>query len=779
MTSNGKSIYDESVIDSYRGRTRAELPPSIFAVAEEAFSNLLRFREPQSVVVSGESGAGKTEACRQVLSFIARVSGDYAQAARGRTGRGKGNAAADATVTAALRVKDRLITSNLVLEALGNAQTVRNDNSSRFGKLMRVYFKSSGVASGGDLTVYLLEKNRLTFQQDGERSFHIMYQLTQGATADMRSSLHIKPTETYSYLNNEARQIPGVRDGANFKALVECLKILGIDAAQQKEIWRLLSVVLNLGNIRFASESEGGDSEDRKKHSRSASEEEAEADAQAAAANSGGHNEAQLNAHAAKVVDDGASGEAAKAVASLLGVEFAAVEKALTTRTIVVRNEATSTILSPAEARAARDSLARAVYERLFLDIVRRINEAIATNASAAPAPAPAAAAAAAAAAAVKKAATPGKGVAAAAPAAAKAPAAASAAASAAPANGKKAELGSPVPNSSNKSAAGSASPASDAAPAAAPAADAAAEAEAEPEAEQQEQESQESLRSLSLAILDLYGFEVLNSNGFDQLLINFVNEKLQQLFITATLFTEQAEYEAEGIEWTPVEYFDNAVVLSLLEGGGKEKPGIFQLLDDANNMADSDDNKLLDALTKKVSKHEHFTAKKIKDGRFGIKHYAGEVTYSCDGMTTANKDTLNNDLVTLMRKAKGTPLGNALFVDKRTDEEKKKRAPSASSQFKTSVAALIQTLSATDPHYVRCIKPNDKKAALFVDDERMAHQVRYLGLVENVTVKKGGFAYREDYDTFLRRYRMVSDVRCDRVCRLCFAHRLFPRSCS
>jgi myosin-1 len=240
---DGRAIYDDRVADAHRGRTRIEMPPHIFAVAENAYSSMLRFSASQSVIVSGESGAGKTEACRQVLSYLTRVS---SQAAAGQP----------LAAQRAVRVRDRLITANTVLEAFGNAATIRNSNSSRFGKLMTTSFSAGGVATSGAVSVYLLEKHRVVFQSEGERNFHVLHQLSSGAGPDLRSSLRIGPPQSYAYLSNEARAVPGVNDAANFKGLIACLNLLGIEAAQQRDMFRVLSTVLALGNVEITSDAE-------------------------------------------------------------------------------------------------------------------------------------------------------------------------------------------------------------------------------------------------------------------------------------------------------------------------------------------------------------------------------------------------------------------------------------------------------------------------------------------------------------------------------------------
>lgn len=149
-----KSIYDESVMDSYRGMVQHEVAPSVFAIAEAAYSSMLRYRRPSGIIISGESGAGKTESARQVLAYLARVSGAHLSAAHRKGGHGAPSQL-DATIAVAQRVRDRLVTSTVVTEAFGNAATTRNDNSSRFGKLMTCNFRGSGIAAGGDVKVSL------------------------------------------------------------------------------------------------------------------------------------------------------------------------------------------------------------------------------------------------------------------------------------------------------------------------------------------------------------------------------------------------------------------------------------------------------------------------------------------------------------------------------------------------------------------------------------------------------------------------------------------------
>ena len=256
-----------------------------------------------------------------------------------------------------------------------------------------------------------------------------------------------------------------------------------------------------------------------------------------------------------------------------------------------------------------------------------------------------------------------------------------------------------------------------------------------------------------SIGILDIYGFEIFEKNTFEQLCINYVNEKLQQLFIELTLKAEQDEYAEEGIQWTPIEYFNNQVVCDLIE---KKNNSIFSLLTETCQLADSTDERFLGRLKQTLGSHDHFATSKFAGSTFIIKHYAGDVEYDATTMTEKNVDTLFQDLIDCMSNS-SVPMLKDLFADKRSDDEKKHRPPAAVTQFKTSVNALMVSLKASNPHYVRCIKPNGEKRAGLFDRDLVVHQVRYLGLVENVRVRRAGFCFRTSFDSFVSRYKALS----------------------
>eukprot|EP01126_Amoeba_proteus_P065590 TRINITY_DN935_c0_g1_i7.p1 TRINITY_DN935_c0_g1~~TRINITY_DN935_c0_g1_i7.p1 ORF type:complete len:716 (-),score=138.71 TRINITY_DN935_c0_g1_i7:110-2257(-) len=263
----------------------------------------------------------------------------------------------------------------------------------------------------------------------------------------------------------------------------------------------------------------------------------------------------------------------------------------------------------------------------------------------------------------------------------------------------------------------------------------------------------------LSLGLLDIYGFEIFDNNSFEQFCINLCNEKLQQLFIEMTLKSEQEEYQREGISWTPVKYFDNKIICDLIEAV-KPKPGIIALIDQCV-ITNHDDKHLMEILDQNLKGHDHYTSwatsrdKAMADGQFRVKHYAGDVVYRLDGFIEKSKDTLYMDLVVTMQKSEFGVV-QELFGDVEIGSTNK-RTQTAGVQFKNALAALVTRLLQANPHYVRCIKPNEVKQPRNVNETRTRHQIKYLGLVENVRVRRAGFAFRREYDRFLLRYKMLA----------------------
>lgn len=208
-----------------------DVPAHIFAVAESAYRNMVTEDENQCVIISGESGSGKTEASKQIQAYIAAVSGG---------GEGVEN------------IKQTFLESNPVLEAFGNAKTLRNNNSSRFGKYFELKFNRFGSPQGGIITNYLLEKSRIVHPGDGERNFHIFYQLL--SAPKWREKLKLTTWSDYFYLSSSGcGEVDGVVDKEEFETTLAAMQHVGIANAQSQAMLTLVAAILHLGNVRFAS----------------------------------------------------------------------------------------------------------------------------------------------------------------------------------------------------------------------------------------------------------------------------------------------------------------------------------------------------------------------------------------------------------------------------------------------------------------------------------------------------------------------------------------------
>ena len=256
-----------------------------------------------------------------------------------------------------------------------------------------------------------------------------------------------------------------------------------------------------------------------------------------------------------------------------------------------------------------------------------------------------------------------------------------------------------------------------------------------------------------SIGILDIYGFEIFERNSFEQLCINYVNEKLQQIFIQLTLKTEQEEYAREQIRWTPINYFDNKIVCDLIEE--RRPPGVFAALNDACATAHADPSAADQTFAQRLnilSSNPHFQP---RQGHFIVRHYAGDVNYAVEGMTDKNKDQLLKDLLNLVGASSNSFL-HSLFPNK-VDQDSKKRPPTAGDKIKSSANELVATLMKASPSYIRTIKPNDNKSPHEYNVSNVMHQIKYLGLQENVRIRRAGFAYRQTFEKFVERFYLLS----------------------
>ncbi|XP_071970523.1 unconventional myosin-Ie-like [Engystomops pustulosus] len=565
----------------YQGAAQYENPPHIYALADAMYRNMLIDGENQCVIISGESGAGKTVAAKYIMGYVSKVSGGGAKVQQ---------------------VKDIILKSNPLLEAFGNAKTVRNNNSSRFGKYFEIQFSRGGEPDGGKISNFLLEKSRVVSQNSGERNFHIFYQLLEGVSPEDRENLGVTAPDYYFYLNQSAvYKVEDVSDRQEFAETMAAMDVVGLSHEAQASVLQIVAGILHLGNICFRE--------------------------------SGNY----------AVVE---SEDFLAFPAYLLGIDQSRLREKLTSRKMDSkwggRSEVIDVTLNVEQACFTRDALSKALYTRLFDYLVEAVNKAM-----------------------------------------------------------------------------------------------------------------RKDIEEYNIGVLDIYGFEIFQKNGFEQFCINFVNEKLQQIFIELTLKAEQEEYVQEGIRWSPIEYFNNKIVCDLIENK-LSPPGIMSVLDDVcatmHAKGEGADQTLLQKLQAAIGTHEHFNS---WNKGFIIHHYAGKVSYTAEGFCERNRDVLFTDLIELMQSSE-LPFIRDRFPEN-LNADKKGRPTTASSKIKKQANDLVQTLMKCTPHYIRCIKPNETKKPRDWEDSRVKHQVEYLGLRENIRVRRAGYAYRRIFQKFLNRYAILT----------------------
>lgn len=423
-------------------------------------------------------------------------------------------------------LEDRVLSSNPLLETFGNAQTLRNDNSSRFGKYIHIFFNTeNGAITGASISNYLLEKTRITQQVEGERNYHIFYQLLACADDDLLEKLGLDGgSEVFHYLGRRESD-NSAQDTANFAETRECLTRIGLSTDEQEQLFAVTAGVLHLGNIKFEEEGEGGKA---------------------------GHSE-----HA-KITEE--SMPSLQKACELLGLEVDKVSDAILTKNLTVGGKTIKKAQTVANAAEKRDALAKLAYSSAFVWLVSCVNETLDRTSQQEHEEAK---------------------------------------------NKKKGALSKFKTDDED---------------------------------------------SVFIGVLDIYGFECFEENGYEQLLINYCNEKLQRQFNQNVFTVEQNLYSSEGIDWTYITFNDNRPCLDLIEGGGGTV-GILNTLDDAwggMGNAGEKDIKFLIQLHKnygtipgtEVKKpedgektersHDYFVTPKFgKDNQFIVVHFAGEV--SCE----------------------------------------------------------------------------------------------------------------------------------------------------
>ncbi|CDQ58284.1 unnamed protein product [Oncorhynchus mykiss] len=605
-------IYSEEIVDMYKGKKRHEMPPHIYAITDTAYRSMMQDREDQSILCTGESGAGKTENTKKVIQYLAHVASSH-----------KTKKDQTSSFLSHGELEKQLLQANPILEAFGNGKTVKNDNSSRFGKFIRINFDVNGYIVGANIETcilhtmrhyrhpgsnpgYLLEKSRAIRQAKDERTFHVFYYMLTGAGDKLRSELCLEGYNNYRFLVNGNVTIPGQQDKDLFTETLEAFRIMGIPEDEQIGLLKVVSSVLQLGNMSFKKE----------RHSDQAS-----------------------------MPDD----TAAQKVCHLMGMSV---------------TDFTRAILSPRiKAEFAVEALAKATYERMFRWLVMRINKAL----------------------------------------------------------DKTKRQGASF-----------------------------------------------------IGILDIAGFEIFELNSFEQLCINYTNEKLQQLFNHTMFILEQEEYQREGIEWSFIDFgLDLQPCIDLIEKPASP-PGILALLDEECWFPKATDKSFVEKVLQEQGTHSKFhKPKKLKDeADFCIIHYAGKVDYKADEWLMKNMDPLNDNVATLLNQSTDKfvselwkDVDRIVGLDKVAGmsempgafKTRKGMFRTVGQLYKEQLSKLMATLRNTNPNFVRCIIPNHEKKAGKLDPHLVLDQLRCNGVLEGIRICRQGFPNRIVFQEFRQRYEILT----------------------
>ncbi|KAM9392531.1 myosin-9-like isoform 1-T1 [Pholidichthys leucotaenia] len=602
-------IYSEEIVEMYKGKKRHEMPPHIYAITDTSYRSMMQDREDQSILCTGESGAGKTENTKKVIQYLAHVASSH-----------KTKKDQSSLFLSHGELEKQLLQANPILEAFGNAKTVKNDNSSRFGKFIRINFDVNGYIVGANIETYLLEKSRAIRQAKEERTFHIFYYMLTGAGDKLRHELLLENYNNYRFLSNGNVTIPGQQDKDLFMETREAMRIMGIPEDEQIGMLKVVASVLQLGNMSFKKE----------RHTDQAS-----------------------------MPDN----TAAQKVCHLMGMNVTDFTKAILSPKIKVGRDHVQKAQTQEQAEFAVEALAKATYERMFRWLVLRINKAL----------------------------------------------------------DKTKRQGASF-----------------------------------------------------IGILDIAGFEIFELNSFEQLCINYTNEKLQQLFNHTMFILEQEEYQREGIEWSFIDFgLDLQPCIDLIEKPASP-PGILALLDEECWFPKATDKSFVEKVLQEQGSHpKFFKPKKLKDeADFSVIHYAGKVDYKADEWLMKNMDPLNDNVASLLNQSSDKfvselwkDVDHIVGLDRVSGmsempgafKTRKGMFRTVGQLYKEQLSKLMATLRNTNPNFVRCIIPNHEKKAGKLDPHLVLDQLRCNGVLEGIRICRQGFPNRIVFQEFRQRYEILT----------------------
>merc|ERR1719394_1739609 len=602
-------IYTEKIIEIYKGKKRHEVPPHVFAITDIAYRSMLQDREDQSILCTGESGAGKTENTKKVIQYLAFVA-----ASKPKTNSHLPATQQNEGGLSFGELEQQLLKANPILEAFGNAKTVKNDNSSRFGKFIRINFDASGYIAGANIETYLLEKARIIRQAPDERTFHIFYQLLTGASQELKSQMILEDARNYTFMTKGAVSVAGLPDADTFHETLKAMNILNMTEEDIKSTLRIVSAVLHFGNMEFKKER--------------------------------GNDQATMP-----------DNTVAQKVCQLLRLDINNFTKAFLRPRIKVGRDYVTKAQTKEQVEFAIEAISKATFERLFKWIVHRINRSL---------------------------------------------------------------------------------------------------------------DRTKRQGASFIGILDIAGFEIFDLNSFEQLCINYTNEKLQQLFNHTMFILEQEEYQREGIEWKFIDFgLDLQPTIDLIE-----KPmGIMALVDEECWFPKATDKSFVEKLVTSHSAHPKFMKSDFRgEADFSIMHYAGQFDYSAKKWLMKNMDPLNENVIQQLKASQDPFIVNiwkdaeivGMAQQAMSDTQfgartRKGMFRTVSQHYKDQLSKLMITLRNTNPNFVRCIIPNHEKRAGKINAKLVLDQLRCNGVLEGIRICRQGFPNRIPFQEFRQRYELLT----------------------
>ena len=616
------------VSDSYYSKLGFQ--PHVYETSSLAYRGLALEKRNQTILVSGESGAGKTETVKIVLTHLATVERTR-PFYRFNYDDDNNNNDRDDNSTEKKETVQRVLEANPVFEAFGNAKTIRNDNSSRFGRFTQLQFEVDDtkalndndavvpkcLLAGSVSETYLLEKSRVVGHDSQERTYHIFYQLL--AASDKEKEIiwneGFKDSPSFAYLGDTStKSIEGVSDADGWKNTTKALTLFGVTGESFRTLMRALCIVLQLGNLVFEKGENGSDDD-------------------------------------SSVIS---STKELKLLSNLMGIEPDVIVKAMTKRTNVIRNEEMVVNLKVFEAKDGRDALAKEIYNKIFDVITRKINEYTMA---------------------------------------------------------KKRFVGL---------------------------------------AEQP---------FGIVGLLDIFGFEQFNVNRFEQLCINYANERLQQRYVLDNFKAVQQEYEAEGIEIFDFKTVDNSGVVNLLEG----KLGLMSSLNEECIRPNGSDESFVYKTKMVHACSSHMLTDRLQSkSEFGVKHFAGPVTYDATYFIIRNSDQIPHDLLECAIQSTNSLVKDEIQNVLDSLQKKKAGTPRRSSvagsrtvlaKFRSQLNTLMANINETRTRYIRCIKPNNFMKPKLTDHWATVRQLKCAGLVTAITISRESFPNRLNYEVTWDRF--------------------------